>query len=80
MKTFIFFPFYNIHADLVKAALGLNDNRSIENFFQKAGVPILMIGNKKCVSCEDLMSVFKKKPVIMRYEAQSELSRLIDEI
>lgn len=61
MKTPVYFPIYNIHSDLVKTALGLRDNRSIEKFMETAGVPIKLIGNKQCVFCEDLFNVIDSK-------------------
>jgi hypothetical protein len=81
MKHAIFFPLYNIHSDLVKTAIGLKDNRAVEQFFREAGVVVRNIGKKRCVTCEDLLSITtKKQVVIMRYEAQSELSKQIDEL
>lgn len=81
MKHAIFFPLYNIHSDLVKAAIGVKDNRSVEHFFLNAGVKIRMIGKKKCVTYDDIVSVVSmKKPPVLRYDAQSELSRMIDEL
>lgn len=43
----IFIPFYNIHSDLVKTALGMKDTRSIERFFRRAEIKIHEIGGKK---------------------------------
>lgn len=80
MKNAIFFPFYNIHSDLVKTAIGLKDNRSVELFFRDAGIIIREVGKKKCVTCEDLLNVLKKKQVYMKYEAQSDLSKQIDNL
>lgn len=80
MKHPIFFPLYNIHSDLVKTAIGLTDNRSVEQFFREAGIRVREIGKKKCVTCEDLLKVTKGKQAIMRYEAQSELSKQIDDL
>lgn len=81
MKSAIFFPFYNIYSDLVKIAIGLKDNRSIEQFFQEAGIKIMDVGKKKCVTCEDLLNVVKNnKPVVMRYEPQSDISKQISEL
>lgn len=81
MKTAVFFPLYNIHSELVKTALGLKDNRSIEQFFLEAGIKIREIGKKKCVTCEDLLNVVKiNKQVVMRYEAKSDLSRQLNDL
>lgn len=82
MKSAVFFPWYNIYSDLVKSAIGLKDNRSIEQFFNEAGIKIRDIGKKKCVTCEDLLNVVsvKNKQVFMNYEARSELSKQIDEL
>jgi hypothetical protein len=80
MKHAIFFPLYNIHSDLVKAAIGLKDNRSVEQFFLEAGIKIREIGRKKCVTCEDLLNIVKNKQVIIRYEGQSNLSKQIDKL
>ncbi len=80
MKSVIFFPFYNIHSDLVKTAIGLKDSRSVEQFFREAGIKVREIGKKKCVTCEDLLNVSKNKPVFMEYEARSELSKQIDKL
>lgn len=80
MKNVVFFPFYSIHSDLVKTAIGLKDNRSIEQFFCDAGIKVYEVGKKKCVTCEDLLKVVKDKQAIMRYEAKSELSKKIDDI
>lgn len=81
MKHPVFFPLYNIYSDLVKAAIGLKDTRSVEQFFQQAGVKIHDIGNKKCVACEDLLNILtRKKQVVFKYEAQSELSKQIDKL
>jgi hypothetical protein len=80
MKNAIFFPFYNIHSDLVKAAIGLKDSRSIEQFFREAGITVREIGKKKCVTCEDLLNVSKNKPVLMKYEAQSAISKQINNL
>lgn len=80
MKHTIFFPWYNIYSDLVKTAIGLKDNRSVEQFFREAGIKIRDIGKKKCVTCEDLLNVAKNKQVIMKYDAQSDLSKKIDDL
>lgn len=80
MKTPIFFPFYNIHSDLVKTAIGLKDTRSIEQFFINANIKITLIGKKKCVTYDDLMNAVKPTPVVLRYEPKSTLSKRIDEI
>lgn len=80
MRQTIFFPFYHIYSDLVRTALGLKDSRSVERFFKEAGIKIYEIGNRKCVVCEDLLSVTKPKPVIFRYEGKSEISRKLDEM
>jgi hypothetical protein len=76
----MFFPLYNIYSDLVKVALGLTDNRSVERFFRDAGVRIQRIGKKKCVACEDILNAMKAKKSVLRYEARSALSRKIDEL
>ena len=80
MKNAIFFPFYNIHSDLVKTAIGLKDNRSVEQFFREAGITVREVGKKKCVTCEDLLNVSKNKQIFMKYEAQSDLSKQIDNL
>lgn len=80
MKHAVFFPLYNIYSDLVKTAIGLKDSRSVDQFFHDAGIKIHEVGKKKCVTCEDLLSVVTKKQVIMRYEAKSELSKKIDDL
>ena len=80
MKEPIFFPFYNIHSDLVKTAIGLTDNRSVELFFINAKIRITPIGKKKCVTYDDLMNATKPSPVVLRYEPKSQLSKRIDEI
>jgi hypothetical protein len=81
MKNAIFFPFYNIHSNLVKTAIGLMDNRSVEQFFREAGIKVHDVGKKKCVTCEDLLNLVKiNKLVVMRYEPQSELSKQINEL
>jgi hypothetical protein len=80
MKHAIFFPLYNIHSVLVKTALGLKDSRSVEQFFRAAGIKIREVGKKKCVTCEDLLSVTKDKQVIFKYEAKSALSKQIDQL
>lgn len=80
MKHAIFFPLYNIYSDLVKTAIGLKDSRSVEQFFQEAGIKVHEIGKKKCVTCEDLLNVLKGKAIVMRYEAKSDLSRTLDDL
>lgn len=80
MEHPLYFPFYCIYSDIVKSALGLKDSRSIEGFFVRAGVTVHIIGGKKCVMCDDLLNLTKPQPVIMRYEAQSDLSREIDRL
>jgi hypothetical protein len=80
MKHAIFFPLYYIHSDLVKTAIGLKDSRSVEQFFHEAGIKIHEVGKKKCVTCEDLLSVTKAKQVIFRYEAKSALSKQFDQL
>lgn len=75
-----FFPLYNIYSDLVKVALGLTDNRSIERFFRDAGVRIQRIGKKKCVACEDLLNVLKGKKRVARYQAPTIVSKEIDDL
>lgn len=78
MKHPIFFPFYSITSDLVKTAIGLKDNRSVEQFFNEAGIKLHDIGKKKCILCEDLLSVTKPKPAIFTYK--SKISRKIDDL
>lgn len=80
MKHAVFFPLYNIYSDLVKTAIGLKDNRSVEQFFREAGIKVHEVGKKKCVTCEDLLSVAKNKQVFIKYEAKSELSKQIDDL
>jgi hypothetical protein len=80
MKHAIFFPLYNIFSDLVKTAIGLKDNRSVEQFFREAGIKVHELGKKKCVTCEDLFSVTKDKQVIFKYEAKSALSKQVDQL
>lgn len=80
MKQAIFFPLYNIHSDLVKTAIGLKDNRAIEQFFKEAGIEIHEVGKKKCVRCEDLLNFAKNKTVFLNYKAQSDLSKDIDDL
>ena len=80
MKHTIYFPLYNIHSDLVKTAIGLKDNRSVEQFFKEAGIEILDIGKKRCVKCEDILNVARGRISYMKYEAQSELSKQIDNL
>jgi hypothetical protein len=80
MKHAIFFPLYNIYSDLVKTAIGLKDNRSVEQFFKDAGIKVHEIGNKKCVACEDLLNLGNAKQVFESYQARSELSKRIDNL
>lgn len=80
MNHIILFPFYNIHSDLVKTALGMKDTRSIERFFRRAEIKIHEIGGKRCVLCEDLLAVTKPKPQVFQYEPQSNFSREIDDL
>jgi hypothetical protein len=81
MKNAIFFPFYSIHSNLVKAAIGLKDSRSVEQFFREAGIAVRDIGKKKCVSCEDLLNAMKNnKQTIMRYEAKSDFSKQLNDL
>lgn len=80
MKHAIFFPLYNIYSDLVKTAIGLKDCRSVEQFFRNAGIKVHEVGKKKFVTCEDLLRVTTNRQVVMRYEAQSELSKKIDDL
>lgn len=76
----IFFPLYNIHSDLVKTAIGLKDNRAVEQFFKAAGIEILQIGTKRCVRCEDLLNFGRSKEIFSPYEAKSKFSKEIDEL
>ena len=80
MKQTTFFPIYSIHSDLVKSALGLKDSRSIEKFFNEARIKVHDIGGKKCVMCEDLLTITKPNPQVFRYEAQSDFSKEIDDL
>lgn len=80
MKQAVYFPLYNIYSDLVKTAIGLKDNRSVEQFFEDVGVKVHEFGKRKCVKCDDLLGVTMNKPVFMTYEAQSDLSRKIDDL
>lgn len=82
MNNIVFFPLYNIFSDLVKAALGLKDTRSIEQFFRAAGVKIHLLGTKKCVACEDLLNVVSggHQKQATPYEAKSKFSKRIDEL
>lgn len=79
MKLPTFFPFYNIYSDLVKTALGLKSNQSIDQFFSDAGLKVVQIANKKCVTCEDIMTLLR--PEIMnlkgglRYEAKTDFGK-----
>jgi hypothetical protein len=84
MKLPVFFPFYNIYSDLVKTALGLKSNQSIDQFFSDAGLKVVQIGNKKCVICEDILILLKPDLLrlrgSLRYEAKSDFSKKIDEL
>lgn len=80
MKHPIFFPFYNIYSDIVKTSLGLKSNRTIESFFKEAGIPVVIIGTKKCVTCEELLNAAKDKKVFATYVAQSARSKMLDEL
>jgi hypothetical protein len=80
MKHAIFFPLYNIYSDLVKTAMGLKDNRSVEQFFKEAGIQIHEIGKKKCIRCEDLLNIVKNGMTIIEYKAQSKLSKRIENL
>ena len=71
MKQPVFFPLYNIHSDLVKSAIGLKDNRSVEQFFREAGVEVRDVGGKRMVTCEDLVNISKPQPVFVTYKGKS---------
>jgi hypothetical protein len=75
-----FFPLYNIYSDLVKVALGLTDNRSVERFFRDAGIRVQRIGKKKCVACEDLLNIMKGKKKVLRYKAPIIVSKEVDDL
>lgn len=81
MKQPVYFPLYSIHSDLVKTALGMKDVRSVEKWLEEAGVPVVQIGNKKMVTCEDLLNA---KPdstqVLAYYRSKSDFSKQIDDL
>lgn len=81
MKHPTFFPIYSIHSDLVKTALGLKDNRSVEQFFKVAGIKIHQLGNKKVITCEDLLNVTTKvNAAASTYEPRSDMARGLDDM
>lgn len=75
MKHPVFFPVYNIYSDLVRTAIGLKDTRSIEKFFEEAGIKVHDIGGKKCILCEDLLNITKPKPQVYERKLRKELSQ-----
>ena len=81
MKHPVYFPLYNIQSDLVKTALGLKDNRSIEKWLQQVGINIQEVAGKKLISCEDLMRAprgFSKS--LTRYSAISNEAQEINNL
>lgn len=65
MKTATFFPYYSISSDIVKAALGMKDKRSIAKHFRSAGVEIFKVGTLECVAAQDLFEVSNNRKVFV---------------
>ncbi len=81
MSKVVYFPIYNIHSPLVKAALGMKDPRSVERWMREAGITIKEIGGKKMISCEDLIEATKKKDnSSLTYSISQETSDILKDL
>ena len=76
-----YFPIYDIRSDLVKSALGLKDNRSVEKWLNAAGITIHNIGTRRVVKCEDLFNVSTNESKgFVPYESKGKYSKQLDEL
>jgi hypothetical protein len=80
MKTPTLFPYYHIHAEIVKASLGLKDSRAIRKHFIQAGIDIKMIGGKECVMAEDLVNAGENQTVFVNYTPKSKSGKTLNDL
>lgn len=76
-----YFPLYSVNSPLLKAALGVSDNRSVESWLNKANVPVHNIGGKKMIQLEDILRLTKTQSTkVVNYTAKSAAAKKLDDL